>query len=322
MVNRSEPTEQHPATPPPRAADLHVIEPAGRTADNLPEQRARARAGTLPAPLRAVLEGHLVLLKGGLAHLGAWEPLRQQVRAALDEHLPHGTAADRPLEELHRHADTALTVRIRTDLETRIRPLARTMLRDFTTALTPQPGRVYLSDHLGVRIMPPRSSLAPGGAPDGLAGFLTPRDAHVDSWFNTPVNSINLWIALTRVERGNGLLFHPDAYRRPLRHDGWDLLPGQDVGDPVDVAMDAQDVLLFAGDHLHASQPNDTDATRIVLTKRLCLGPPRYPRHGTGWVPYHDPRLSGLRWEPLTSWRSRLTTAGLRHALHTVTGHR
>ncbi|GGY03377.1 phytanoyl-CoA dioxygenase family protein [Streptomyces hiroshimensis] len=275
----------------------------------------------IPVSLRHVLDGALVAVKGGLRHIGALETIRREAARAVAAALPAAEAAQvsGALENAHRHADTGQIAAVRTDLETRLRPFSRTVLHDVARALEPQGARLYLSGHLGIRIMPPERSVGAGEEElAGLEGFLTPRDAHVDSWFNTAVNSVNLWMAVGPVRSGNGLLFYPDAYRRPLRHDGHTLVPGQEVGAPVDVELDPGDILLFAGDHLHASQPNSTDETRFVITKRLCVGVPRYPSGATGWVPYEDPRLWGTRWERWATWRSRLTPGGVRETLRTA----
>lgn len=157
-------------------------------------------------------------------------------------------------------------------------------------AITPRGTRPYLSEYLGIRIMPPLGTVTDHSAFASREGFLTPRDVHVDSWFNTALNSVNLWMAITPVQRGNGLILYPDAFRRPLLHDGHTLLPGQHTGDPVDLALDPGAILLFAG-HLHASQPNATDATRFVLTKRFSAGPPRSPLRAR-------PHLRPPRWLP------------------------
>ncbi|WP_045304548.1 phytanoyl-CoA dioxygenase family protein [Saccharothrix sp. ST-888] len=108
------------------------------------------------------------------------------------------------------------------------------------------------------------------------------------------------------------LLIWPDAYRAELRHEREELTAGQWIGDPVDAELDPGDILLFAGDHLHASQPNVGDRTRFAITKRLSLGAPRYHPRATGWVPCLDPRLIGTPLARLAPLRSALTAGRAR----------
>ncbi|WP_035804983.1 phytanoyl-CoA dioxygenase family protein [Kitasatospora mediocidica] len=266
--------------------------------------------------LRRVLDGELVVVRGGLEWLGAAERMH---RAALDavaasvsreaaEHL-----AQEGLEQLHTVATVEQIRAVRDRMDGEVRAMATTLLLRFGTALAPQGRRLYVSDHLGVRIMAPTTAVDErAGELSGYTGFLIPTDAHVDSWFNTAVNSVNLWMAVSGVRRDNGLLLWPQAYRSPLRHDGVRLLPGQPIGSPVEVELDPGDLLLFAGDQLHATRPNTGDRTRWVVTKRICLGPPRYHPHATGWVPYLDPRLLGTPLSPLAPLRSVLTAGRAR----------
>lgn len=82
--------------------------------------------------------------------------------------------------------------------------------------------------------------------------------------------------------------------------------------------MEPGDILLFAGDHLHSSEPNTTDETRYVLTKRLSLGAPRYNPRGSGWVPYYDTRLLGTALQSLASLRSRASAGYARNLARAI----
>ncbi|MFE9629669.1 phytanoyl-CoA dioxygenase family protein [Streptomyces sp. NPDC006463] len=269
--------------------------------------------------LHQVMEGRLVVVRGGLNRLAA---VGQVHRAALESVSSAvspdaaGYLEERGLEQLHHVAGVGEVRAVRDELDQRVRPAARRLLLRFARTLPPQGRRLYVSDHLGVRIMPPRSAVRGPSATEqelsGYTGFLLPAQAHTDSWFNTAVNSVNLWMAVSRVRRDNGLTIWPDAYRRPLRHDGVRLLPDQWIGDPVEIELDPGDLLLFAGDHLHATRPNTGPETRWVVTKRLCFGPPRYHPRATGWVPYSNPRLLGTPLQILAPLRSALTLGGLR----------
>ncbi|MEV5880824.1 phytanoyl-CoA dioxygenase family protein [Streptomyces sp. NPDC052101] len=256
------------------------------------------------------------MVRGGADLLAIPEPLHCTALASVASVIAPGAAeqlAERGLERLHTITDVEEIRAVRDELDRRLRQATRQLLLRFARALPPQGRRLYVSDHLGVRIMPPQAVV--DGREGELAdytGFLIPTHAHVDSWFNTPINSVNLWMAVSRVRRDNGLTIWPDTFRRPLRHDGVQLLHGQPVGDPVEVELSPGDLLLFAGDHLHATRPNTSPETRWVVTKRICLGPPRYHPRATGWIPYLDIRLLNTPLRALAPLRSALTVGHAR----------
>jgi nitrite reductase/ring-hydroxylating ferredoxin subunit len=68
----------------------------------------------------------------------------------------------------------------------------------------------------------------------------------------------------------------PDALRRRIGRDaaGRSVIPG--IGRPVSVDLEAGDAFVFRGNHLHASQLNRTDETRVVVSYRAVLGVPTY----------------------------------------------
>ncbi|MCX4750374.1 phytanoyl-CoA dioxygenase family protein [Kitasatospora sp. NBC_01287] len=266
--------------------------------------------------LRDALDGRLLVVRGALDLLAPGESARRAALASVAATVSPQAAGklDRSgLEQLHLVADAGQIRSVRDELDRRLRPAAEQLLLRFAGALPPQRRRLYVSSHLGVRIMSPQATVRGREAELGdYTGFLLPTLAHTDSWFNTAVNSVNLWLAVSRVRRDNGLTLWPQAYRRPLRHDGVRLLAGQAIGEPVEVELEAGDLLVFAGDQLHATRPNTGPETRWVVTKRLCLGPPRYHPRATGWVPYLDPRLLDTPLRALAPARSALTLGGLR----------
>ncbi|GAA0463746.1 phytanoyl-CoA dioxygenase family protein [Streptomyces olivaceiscleroticus] len=269
-----------------------------------------------------VLAGDMVVIRGGLDQLATGSPFAHTALASVAAVASPDAAhrlASLGLEGLHTVAEVAEIRSVRDELDRRVRPAAHQLLLRFAEAVAPQRHRLYVSDHLGVRIMPPRSCVdGREGQLRDYTGFLLPTDAHVDSWFNTALNSVNLWMAVSRVRHDNGLLLWPDAYRSPLRHDGVRLVPHQQIGEPVEVELGRGDVLLFAGDHLHATRPNTGPETRWVVTKRICLGPPRYHPRATGWTPYADPRLLGTPLAPLAPLRSTLTAGRGRQLLRST----
>ena len=269
---------------------------------------------------RVVADGSIVNVKEGLQRLGTFEALMDAIHLGVRQTLPREdarTVAELGVEKIHTVADVDRVTALRTRLETLLRPIADDTLRGFAAAMNPAEPRAYLGRHLGVRLMMPRPAVA-DRASDLVPGFMVPNRAHVDSWFNTSLNSVNLWIALGRVRPGNGMLMYPHLYRRPIARDGHAVAADQPLGEPVRLTLDPGDILVFSGDHIHLSETNTTDETRLVFTKRFSVGAPRYNPVGSGWLPYYDSRLLDGSARVLASARSRVTVAYGRHVLRTV----
>lgn len=279
-------------------------------------------ADTVDLSLREVLNGRIVIVAGWLRRHGWLESIRRETFTALAEATSACTArlvANGGLEQLHTVVTPAQAATARSILENRLRPIATRIALAFAANLSPQRSPVYLGHHSGVRIMLPEQTIATHRtAFEELTGFMVPHDLHRDSSYNTGVNSINLWMAISRVRKGNGLLVFPDAYRPDARHLASSTGLTDPVGEPLRFEMEPGDILLFAGDHLHSSEPNTTDETRYVLTKRLSLGAPRYNPRGSGWVPYYDTRLLGTALHPLASLRSRASAGYARNLARTI----
>jgi nitrite reductase/ring-hydroxylating ferredoxin subunit len=113
-------------------------------------------------------------------------------------------------------------------------------------------------------------------AKDHGEGKLSPHDPHRDQWYRCPENAVNVWIAIGRVERGNGMSLYPDVYRRDvLRTPKGTLEHHQQLGRRVNFALEPDDALIFHGAHLHSSELNRTPRTRYVVSFRLTLSRPR-----------------------------------------------
>ena len=273
-------------------------------------------SATVDLSLCEVLAGRIVIVVGWLRRQDMLEAVRRETFSAFADAASPRSAQEvkhRGLEQLHTVVTPEQVSAARTILETRLRPVATRIALAFAASLSRQRSPIYLGHHSGVRIMlPEQTILTHRTVFEELTGFMVPHDLHRDSWYNTGINSINLWMAISRVRKGNGLLVFPDAYRQVARQ--------QDtpVGKPLNFEMEPGDILLFAGDHLHSSEPNTTNETRYVLTKRLSLGAPRYNPRGSGWVPYYDTRLLDTALQPLAALRSRATAGYARNLVRTV----
>ncbi|MGH8883608.1 MAG: phytanoyl-CoA dioxygenase family protein [Egibacteraceae bacterium] len=279
-------------------------------------------SNTLNLSLQEVLSGRIFLVKEALQRCDLLKPVRETTFRVFAETVSLRVARDlegRGLEQLHALVTPPQASTARSILETRLRQIANQMTMAFVEMLSRKNSPLYLCKHFGVRIMMPENAIAAYRAQfEDQKGFMIPRGPHMDSWFNTGVNSLNLWIAISRVRPGNGLLIYPDAYGQQVQRHGDSIDPDAPVGAPINFEMEPGDVLVFASDHLHASESNVTDETRYVLTKRLSLGAPRYSPQGDSWVPYYDTRLLGTALEPLASLRSRASSGYARDCLRTA----
>jgi nitrite reductase/ring-hydroxylating ferredoxin subunit len=108
-------------------------------------------------------------------------------------------------------------------------------------------------------------------------GKLTLHGPHHDHYQNVPINAINTWTAVGRVDSNNGMLIYPDVWGKNLPIENGEVRQDQYLGKPVALDMDPGDILIFHSNHMHASRINSTDDTRVVLTNRICLEKPEYP---------------------------------------------
>lgn len=107
-------------------------------------------------------------------------------------------------------------------------------------------------------------------------GKVNPHGPHRDSWVNQPSNVINVWIAAGTVKTGNGLVIYPEAYNRQINRSGAYISKDKNPGPGKTFNLQAGDVLLFHGEHLHSSEINSTDCTRHVISFRVAFEKPKY----------------------------------------------
>lgn len=150
-------------------------------------------------------------------------------------------------------------------------------------------------------------------------GKVTPHGAHRDPWLNCPGNGINLWIALGNVSPGNSLVLYPEVLRTEVPVDGRGaVVAGAQLGTPLVPSLEPGDVLLFRGDHLHASELNVTAETRFVVSFRITLGQPKMMRmHIHHYVHTGLSRLRSGSWAEVPA---KLSLSYLRENLHRRSG--
>jgi nitrite reductase/ring-hydroxylating ferredoxin subunit len=126
-------------------------------------------------------------------------------------------------------------------------------------------------------------------------GKLTAHGPHRDSWLDCPDNGVNVWIAIGRVRRGNGLTVYRNEYEGRQRYSGMgNIARDERLTQPFTFDLEPGDFVLFHTDQLHGSALNYTDETRFVISYRITFDRPHFPNGH-----YHSYCHSGLAGGPL-----------------------
>ena len=123
---------------------------------------------------------------------------------------------------------------------------------------------VLLSHNVHLRLVFPEEK-GTGGVPP-----------HRDSWYALPAETVNIWIPCTTLKR-NGVVFYPEALDRRIRlgpknpENHHHEIPELELASltPYIPSLQLGDCLMFCGNHLHGSLPNNSDATRISWDYRI-----------------------------------------------------
>jgi hypothetical protein len=159
-----------------------------------------------------------------------------------------------------------------------------------------------------------RSATAHDYLTTGIAYAFHP---HRDTWYSAPQAQINWWFPIYEIEPNNGMAFYPRCFARPLENSShtynyyrWNrdnrAAAAKQVGTDTrvqprmtaDVDLDPEvriiapvgGVMMFSGQHLHATVPNTTEVTRFSIDFRTLhradleqgIGAPRTDSHCTG----------------------------------------
>ena len=166
------------------------------------------------------------------------------------------------------------------------------------SATAPALGKRYFARvRLLVRAMVPSHASGDKADPGRFVGRLHPHASHRDQEYTSPRRSVSYWGALGRVQTENSMALYPMADME---------------AEPIIPVLDAGDLLLFADRILHATIPNTTDDTRVVMQFRMTAG--RLVRYGDGtnFHPYADARIAGTKFAPAATLQSYVTAAAWR----------
>jgi nitrite reductase/ring-hydroxylating ferredoxin subunit len=248
---------------------------------------------------RRVLAGDVIVARRALGALGVLEPFEELSYEGISQEMGEEAALEvrrRGFERFHEVVSAPqvpeVTERAYRLYSDRAPALLETMAREILGI----EGRFYFERNANVRFHVPydlaraHRRAYTDFARDRGEGKISAHGPHRDSWLDCPDNAVNLWAAIGPVQHGNGLSVFPEAYRWRLSFvPGGGVPRGQALGVPITCELAPGDVLLFHSDHVHASELNRCEATRHVVSFRVCVDRPHFPNGH-----YHHYRHSSL----------------------------
>lgn len=246
--------------------------------------------------LREVENGSLLIARNVLQSSGVFAPLLEELHRVARETTGNPKSAIDSPEKFHE----AIAPGNVENIYLEYRKYLKTRMPFFTKRLFESLGATdpfYIHDASLVRIMTPYAVQKKYAQAYGYhLGKLSLHGPHHDLYQSVPINAINTWVALGRVDRENSMLIFPDAWKSYLpKGDGF-VAADQELGRPIEFELEAGDALIFHSNHMHSSRLNTSDETRIVFTNRVCLDAPVYPSKSTRhpYIPasFFPPNLS------------------------------
>jgi len=237
--------------------------------------------------VQRILEGEVVVVRGGLKRLGLYEMLVNASHAAIRRVAGREVAKkveDAGFDRIHEWVPPEAIPALTEAVYREITAIAPVVLARLVPDLFPDGGPYYFERSPNVRFHIPfdlavmqRREFEEFARKMG-DGKITAHGPHRDPWVDCPDNAINVWIALGPVRRGNGLTIFKEHYRTNFEFmDGY-VVNGTPLHRPLTFDLQAGDAVLFHGGHLHGSELNRTNRTRHVVSFRITFGKPHYPR--------------------------------------------
>ncbi len=235
--------------------------------------------------LARCLQGEVVIVRNLLNKIGWQQRFNSLVNRAVAQQVNESAAAEVArdgFELMHRSVETNRAQDIVKSLERKLARLSPSIHYSLLSSgiLGNQP--LWFLRRPIVRIHYPfdetwhyRKSLQKFKSTYGV-GRMTPLRPHRDSWFSEPAECINIWISITPVGQGNSMCFFPDSYGLEMPFTpSQGIRRTQQVGKAVSIELSAGDALFMHAEHLHASELNSTDSTRLTLSLRVSTVSPK-----------------------------------------------
>lgn len=241
-----------------------------------------------------VHRGEVLIIREGLQEIGWFQPLVDisltELRAVVGPEIAAKVAAE-GFANLHEHLTVEQLFDFNERTMAKLKVSAPHMLKSVSEKLLNSKG-TYLEQVPNARTFVPFDVVSKNKAAFRKIherrgpGKVTEHGPHHDSWFEHPLNTINVWSAITPVLDGNGMVVFPEVFGSRLPYDkSGAIRKDQFYGRPFNFELGAGDIVLFSGEHLHGSEINRTDRTRYVISMRMTIKPPKF--HGSSYAyPY------------------------------------
>jgi hypothetical protein len=243
-----------------------------------------------------VRRGEVVVVPGAMRRIGLHGQLVDMALSAIRDACGAAEAEAlgcRGLEKLHEVLDGAQIERAAHEIDQRLSRWSPRLMKELGRQALGLKRPFYIPLIAITRLSVPNGTHQRGLTLETSPMLLNRLPPHRDSWFTSPVNSLNVWIAIGAVEHENGLCVYTDMWGKAVTRDERD---GRDFGTPLTFALEAGDVAIFDNRQLHASAANVGSSTRIVLSARICPELPVAPRASeleavALWSPFVGTRL-------------------------------
>lgn len=271
--------------------------------------------------LRLAWDGEIILIKQALQNLGTYRSLYDDSIEAIKDVSSEEVAnqvSEAGFEKIHEILSPRQILSANQRMHEIIAPKVINITRNFVEGMMAYKKPYYICKLPVIRTFIPQDTLADSKEIfSWRLGTLLIHGPHRDSWHTHAYDGLNLWMAISHVLPGNGMTLYPGMWNKPVEYEGISISRHQAVGKPVNLNMEPGDLLLFHGEHLHASELNVTDQTRYVISTRFVFGPPRYGE-GSNWIPYAYTPLLGSPMKFGAAWRSYCSLAFLRSSYCSV----
>ena len=110
-------------------------------------------------------------------------------------------------------------------------------------------------------------------------GQATVHGPHIDSWYYHPYNTINIWAAIGKIEKHNGLWIMPNSIGHGFKYNSKkDIEKNEYINhDHVYSAeLEPGDGIIFSSELYHSSAVNETDTSRLIISMRMTLDKPNF----------------------------------------------